>query len=131
VNAERVNLRAVIVGFGVALAITLPVALLARVAVDDPDADSAWATTVAVTSLLAAGLGGFITGRIERAHPVFNGSLAGGTLYVVMRVVVSIASGEVPNAVSLVLAVLLYISVGALGGSLASMRRGSSVEDVS
>jgi putative membrane protein (TIGR04086 family) len=124
VNRERINLRAVLVGLGVALAITVPVVLLTRVVVDDSDGDSAWAAVVAVTSIVAAGVGGFATGRSERAHPVFNGSLAGSGLYVVMRTIVSIATGELANVVSLVLALLLYVSVGALGGSLASMRRG-------
>jgi putative membrane protein (TIGR04086 family) len=129
VSPERINVRAVLVGLAVALAVTVPVVLVTRVVVDDGNGDSGWAAVVAVTSIVAAGVGGFVTGRSEQGYPVLNGSIAGGGLYVVMRTIVSIASGEIANVVSLVLALLLYVSVGALGGALASMRRGGSREE--
>lgn len=117
---STVNVRAVLIGAGVALALVIPVVLVARVVVGDDDVAAGWQYLFAGYVLLSTLVGAAVAGRREPATPLFHGALAGLVTFVVAQVVSSIARAELPNLFAFVFFAVAFMSLGAIGGFVAN-----------
>jgi putative membrane protein (TIGR04086 family) len=121
------DVRTVVAGSLVSLAIIVPVALIARLVVGDDDTSSAWSGAFTIFIMVATLVGSGFAGRRRPDTPMIHGAAAGALTYVAARVVSAVLSGEVPNIVALVFAVFVFAALGAIGGFVAtSFVRGSS-----
>lgn len=104
----------------VALGIIVPVALIARLIAGGDDVSSGWNTAFTVLIVGATILGSGVAARRQPDTPMIHGAAAAALTYVVARVVSIIASGDVPNVIALVFALLVFAGIGAIGGFLTS-----------
>jgi putative membrane protein (TIGR04086 family) len=116
----NVDVRSVILGSLVSLAIIVPVALIARLVVGDDDTSSAWGGAFTVFIMVATLVGSGYAGRRQPETPMIHGAAAGALTYVIARVVSAALSGDVPNVIALVLALLVFAALGAIGGFVAT-----------
>jgi putative membrane protein (TIGR04086 family) len=116
----RIELSSVVAGALVSLALIVPVALVARV-VSGGDLSSGWDTGFTIFILLATFLGAGVSGRRRPETPMIHGAAAGALTYIGARIVSAIASGEMPNVIGLVLALMIFAGVGAVGGRVATL----------
>lgn len=124
-----VELRAVVQGAFLALAVTVPTILVTKVvdATVGIRADSNalfWPYLLVLIGLVAGGR------RAARRHPeaaMTHGALGAGAAYLVMGVVIVIlrlAQGDAVNLAGVVVQAMIALSAGTLGGML-SLRRGT------
>jgi putative membrane protein (TIGR04086 family) len=118
---SRVDVPTVVVGALVSLGLIVPVALIARLAAGGDDVSSGWNSAFTVWIIVATLIGGVIAGRRQPDTPMIHGAAAGALAYVAARVVSIIASGEIPNIIALVFALLVFAAIGAIGGFVASV----------
>lgn len=116
----RLDLPTVVVGALVSLGLIVPVAIVARL-VSGGDLSSGWDTGFTIFILVATFIGAGTSGRRQPDTPMMHGAAAGALTYVGARVVSAIASGEMPNIVGLILALMIFAGVGAIGGRVATM----------
>lgn len=117
-----VDLGAVARGAAVAVAISLPAALLGLVVVDDADNDNlVFAFLVAV--LAGLGAGGYVAARRVPSAPLLHGAVAALVAFALIQgagLIRRVASGDSFSLTSIAFAALLAYSCGLLGGLAAS-----------
>lgn len=116
---SKFDLSAAVVGALVALGLIAPVAIVARL-VSGGELSSAWDAGFTIYILVATFIGAGVGGRRHPDTPMIHGAAAGAMTYLGARVVSAIVSGEVPNVIGLVLALLIFASIGAVGGRVAT-----------
>ncbi len=116
----RFDLPTVVVGALVSLGLIVPVAIVARL-VSGGDLSSGWDTGFTIFIFVATAIGAGVSGRRRPDTPMMHGAAAGALTYIGARVVSAIASGELPNVVGLILALMIFAGVGAIGGRFATM----------
>jgi putative membrane protein (TIGR04086 family) len=117
---KRFDVTAAVIGALVALGLIVPVAIVVRL-VSGGDLSSTWDAGFTIYILVATFVGSGVSGRRRPDTPMIHGAAAGALTYLGARIVSAIASGEVPNVIGLVLALLIFASVGAVGGRVATM----------
>jgi putative membrane protein (TIGR04086 family) len=126
----KLDARSVVLGALVSLAIILPVALVARLVVDDDESSNAWGGAFTAFIMVSTLIGSGFAGRRQPETPMIHGAAAGALTYVVARAVSTVLSGEVPNAIALAFALVVFAALGAIGGFIATTfaRRSSQRE---
>jgi putative membrane protein (TIGR04086 family) len=126
----KVDVRAIVMGSLVSLAVIVPVALVARLVVGDDDTSSAWDGVFTGFVMFATVVGSGVAGRHQPDTPMIHGAAAGALTYLLARAVSSAVSGEVPNIIALVFALFVFAALGAIGGFVAGafVRRPSDRE---
>lgn len=117
---SRFDVSAAVVGALVALGLIVPVAIVARL-VSGGQLSSTWDAGFTIFILVATFIGAGVSGRRRPDTPMMHGAAAGALTYLGARVVSALASGEMPNVIGLVLALLIFASVGAVGGRVATI----------
>ena len=126
--SERVDADAVRSGATRAVAICLPVTVLANVVIDD-DATGGAAAVFYVAVLLGFALGGATAARRDDETPYSSGAVAALVAFVliaVVSVVVNVVQGDTVNVVSLVFNGLLAYGAGLLGAALVARRKAAA-----
>jgi putative membrane protein (TIGR04086 family) len=114
---SRLNVPAILAGAGVALAVIVPVVVIARLLVDDAGTTARY---LFGGLILASTMGGaIVTGRLERSTPFLHGALTGLSIFVVAQLVSSAVAASIPNPVALVFFALVFMSLGTIGGFIA------------
>jgi putative membrane protein (TIGR04086 family) len=116
----KIDVPAVIAGALVALGLIVPVALIARL-VAGGDLSSGWDAGFTIFIFIATFIGAGVAGRREPETPMIHGAAAGALTYIGARIVSAIVSGEMPNIIGLVLALMIFAGVGAIAGRVATM----------
>lgn len=116
---RRLDLQSTVIGALVSLALVVPVALIARLVAGD-DVTPAWNGAFTGFVVVATLIGGGAAGRRQPDLPMMHGAAAGVLSYVAARVVSALASGDVPNVIALVFALLVFAAFGAVGGYAAA-----------
>lgn len=122
----QLDRQAIAVGAAVAIAITLPAALLAEVLVDNDD--STLGPPLFLLVLVGFGLGGFMAARRAPTAPLSNGAVAALVAYVIIQgvgVVRRVIADETVSPAGIVFAALLASSTGLLGAFLARRQAAS------
>lgn len=117
---SRIDLPAALAGALVALGLIVPVALVARV-VSGGELSDAWDSAFTIYILAVTFIGGGVSGRRRPDTPTVHGAIAGAVTYIGARIVSAIASGEMPNLFGVLVALVLFAAVGALGGLVSTM----------
>ena len=125
VTGPALDARAIGAGALVALAITVPVGIAARVldARDVLDVDSSWVFAFLALIVVGLGLGGYIAARRQPAAPLANGAVAALVALVVVQligIVRQLADGEDVRWLAVVFAAVLAGACGVVGGLVAS-----------
>jgi len=124
---DLVDPRAVAVGTGAALAISVPAAVLAQV-LDDAgtvDDDSAWLGVLFGVILLGLGLGGYVAAVRRLDAPLTNGALAALAAYLLVQGVGAVRlllAGDDVTWLAIPFFALLSASAGMAGGLVADHR---------
>jgi putative membrane protein (TIGR04086 family) len=119
-----VDLRAVLVGAGVALAISVPFALVGGLVLDDRSPDGLVFLFVAAV-LAGTGVGGFVAGSRQIDFPLTHGALAALAAFAVAQAVsatVDLTQGDDVSPLAVVFNAMLATSVGLIGGLVAARR---------
>jgi len=112
---------AVIKGSAVAIAICLPVTIVANV-IHDENPDSALLPLLFVCVAAGFGVGGFVAARTNDDAPFSNGALAALAAFVVIQgiaIVVRLAGGRPIRLGAVVGAALIAYAAGIIGAALA------------
>jgi putative membrane protein (TIGR04086 family) len=112
---------AVVKGSAVAIAICLPVTIVANV-IHDENPDSALLPLLFVLVAAGFGVGGFVAGRARADAPFSNGAFAALTAFLVIQgiaVVVRVAGDEPIRVGAIVGAALIAYAAGIIGAALA------------
>jgi putative membrane protein (TIGR04086 family) len=120
---SRLDTSAILVGAGSALAVIVPVVVIARLVVVDDDVGATGQYLFAALILTCTLAGSIVAGRREPSAPFLHGALAGLLVFVVAQVVSSIVAGEFPNPVAFVFFALVFMCLGAIGGFVAHALR--------
>jgi putative membrane protein (TIGR04086 family) len=94
----------------------VPVALVARLVSGGDEVGSGWNAAFTVLIIGATLVGSGFAGRRQAELPMLHGAVAGTLTYAVARTVSVIASGDVPNAIALAFALIVFAGIGAIGG---------------
>lgn len=116
------NLPAVATGAAVGLAVAVPAALVARVALDD---DSALVLALFVAVLAGFALGGAVAASRRPDAALLHGAAAGVAAYLVVLVLGAVAhavDGEELRPLTYLVNLVLAGAMGALGGLVAERR---------
>lgn len=124
---SRFDGPAVIAGVLVALGLIVPVALVARL-VSGGELSDAWDSAFTIYILAATFVGGGVTGRRAPDTPMIHGAAAGAITYIGARIVSALASGEMPNVLGVLFALILFAAVGAIGGLVSTLLVARSTE---
>jgi putative membrane protein (TIGR04086 family) len=116
----KIDVPAVIAGVLLSLGLIVPVALIARL-VAGGDLSSGWDVGFTIFIFIATFIGAGVAGRRQPDTPMIHGAAAGALTYIGARVVSAIVSGEMPNIIGLILALMIFAAVGAIAGRVATM----------
>lgn len=116
----KIDLPAVAAGALVSLGLIVPVAVLARL-VAGGNLSSGWDTGFTIYIFIATFIGAGVAGRRQPDTPMIHGAAAGAVTYIGARVVSALASGDMPNLIGFVLALMIFAGVGAIGGRVTTM----------
>ncbi len=122
--ADVVDPRAVGVGTAVALAVSVPAALVAQAldAAGRVDDDSSWLFVAAAVVLGGLVGGGYVAGARRPDAPIANGAAAGLAAYLVVQTVAAVrllARGDDVTWIAVPVLALLAVAAGMAGGLLA------------
>ena len=101
----------------------LPAAILQRTVF----ADTGWGGLMLAIVLFAGALAGYGAGRAAASHLMVNGAAAGVVTFVAAEIVYVVAARTVPNPIALVFGLLLFASLGTIGGFVAAWRRANDI----
>ncbi|MGH9119198.1 MAG: TIGR04086 family membrane protein [Acidimicrobiales bacterium] len=122
----RLDWRAIGLGALVAMAISVPLAIVSQVISDYGDGDGAGIVVLFYFVVLAGlAVGGFVAGSRRPEAPLTHGILAAVVAYVVVQgigLIVNLARGDDVSIVALVFNAGLAAAMGLLGGWLANWR---------
>jgi putative membrane protein (TIGR04086 family) len=127
----RLDWRAIGLGAVVAIAITLPLAVLSQLLSDYGDGGGS-AVVILFFFLVLAGfvVGGFVAGWRQPAAPLSHGILAALAAYVIVQgigIVLNLARGDDVDVVRIVFTAGLVAGMGLLGGWIANWRASGAV----
>lgn len=117
---SRLDASAVVFGALLSLALIVPVALIARLLVGDDEVSAAWNGAFTVFIIVATLIGSGFAARRRPDTAMMHGAAAAVLTYVVARLVSAVISGELPNVLAVVFAVLVFAGIGAIGGFVAT-----------
>lgn len=120
-----VDIPALVKGAAVAIAVCLPVALLAEVVID-PDDPSGWAIPLYLGVLIGFVLAGSVAGREAATSPLVTGALAALAGFGVIQgigIVVRLVGGDDVVVASIVFTALLAYGCGLTGAVMGERRR--------
>lgn len=124
---ELIHLRAVVVGAGVALAVSVPAALLAQ-ALDEAgtvDDDSSWLLLLFLVVLAGMVAGGYVAASRRPDAPLTNGAVAAFAAYALVQTIGAIrltVSGESVTWAAIPFFALLSSAAGVAGALIADHR---------
>lgn len=121
--ADRIDPRAAGIGAGVALAIVVPVTVVARIAVPHPE-NTRWPYLLFAVIMAAFVIGGAVAGRLAAGRGPAHGAAA-GLVAVLVVLAYSVVAGTSPPLLGVIVYLALFAALGAVGGLLASTVRGS------
>lgn len=117
--------RVVVAGAVAGIFFALPAAILQRTVFSG----TAWGGLMFAVVLFSGALAGFGAGRSAAAHTLRNGAAAGALTFVVAEIVYLVVRPTVPNPIGLVFGLLLFASLGTIGGYVADWARYSGLRD--
>lgn len=127
----RLDWRAIGIGAAVAIAISLPLAILSQVLSDFGDGGGS-AIVILFFFLVLAGfvVGGFVAGSKRAESPLTHGILAAAAAYLLVQavgIVLNLARGDELDLFGLVFNAGLAAAMGLLGGWIANSRATGTV----
>jgi putative membrane protein (TIGR04086 family) len=125
---SRVDVKAVLLGAGVALLLIVPVVVAARLLVGDEDVDPTWQIVFAGYVLASTVVGSAVAGRHQPEAPMLHGGLAGVVTFVVAQAISSLARSDAPNPLAFVFFTIVFMSLGVIGGLVSGYVRPRSNE---
>jgi putative membrane protein (TIGR04086 family) len=110
--------RTVVAGALSGLFFAVPASLLRATIFDG----TGMAGVMVAVVFFAAALAGYGAARPRPRRPLTHGALAGGVTFVGAQLVFSIAKGDAPNPIGIVISLLMFASLGTIGAYVAVLR---------